>query len=119
MNPDLDSTVEAMRTAWDGLARDNAQYRIASEEKKWIESDFFASGERDVARQLDPVPSPFQILPLRRLEMNGVPIRKSAMLRVCQSVDLCMTEIRGPGSQYTWFAGRKLPGELNLNDGRR
>jgi SAM-dependent methyltransferase len=55
MKADIDATVVTMRDTWNYLANENAKYHIASEEQNWKESDFFSSGERDVARHLDPV----------------------------------------------------------------
>jgi SAM-dependent methyltransferase len=56
------SGLGAMRDTWNHLANENAMHHIASEQQNWTESDFFASGERDVARHLDPV--------LKRLHFN-------------------------------------------------
>jgi SAM-dependent methyltransferase len=47
--------VVAMRDSWNEMANENAMHHIASDEQNWTEGDFFASGERDAARHLDPV----------------------------------------------------------------
>lgn len=49
------SRTATMREAWNQMADENAMHHIASEERNWTLSDFFASGERDVTRYLDPV----------------------------------------------------------------
>jgi SAM-dependent methyltransferase len=57
------SVVVAMRDSWNHLALENAMHHIASGEQNWMEGDFFASGERDVARHLDPVLARFGFEP--------------------------------------------------------
>jgi len=47
--------IGSMRDNWNNLASENAMHHIASEETNWEERDFFASGERDITRHLDPV----------------------------------------------------------------
>ncbi len=49
------SAVVAMRNIWNHLANENAMHHIASEEQNWTESDFFAGGERDISRHVDPI----------------------------------------------------------------
>lgn len=55
--------VVPMRDTWNYLAHENAMHYIASEEQNWTESDFFASGERDTARHLDPILARFGFNP--------------------------------------------------------
>ncbi len=43
-----------MATQWNERAEENAYHYIASEKDVWHERDFFESGERDVARHVDP-----------------------------------------------------------------
>lgn len=47
--------ISHMRGEWDQRAEENAFYYIASGKTDWDEKDFLESGERDVARLLDPV----------------------------------------------------------------
>jgi SAM-dependent methyltransferase len=42
--------------------------------------------------------------------MAGVPIKRSELIRVCQSVRLETKEITGSRSQFMWFSGTKSPG---------
>ena len=51
--------------------------------------------------------------------MAGVPVKRSAILDVCQSVALDPKEIIGAGTQYMWFAGNKTLGETTAEDGER
>ena len=39
--------------------------------------------------------------------MGGVPIKRSAMLKVCESVGLKVEDLNGNYSQYAWYVGRK------------
>src|ERR1700722_5903473 len=48
------SVVKTMVEQWNERAAQDAYYFIASENREWREDDFLASGERDVARHLDP-----------------------------------------------------------------
>ena len=63
--------VTDMRDTWDRLASENAMHYIASGEEHWRERDFFASGESDLARHLDPV-----------LARHGFEARGKSMLEI-------------------------------------
>jgi ubiquinone/menaquinone biosynthesis C-methylase UbiE len=52
---DFTAGIDSMRDNWNNLANENSMHYIASEKDNWEERDFFASGERDIARHLDPV----------------------------------------------------------------
>jgi ubiquinone/menaquinone biosynthesis C-methylase UbiE len=41
-----------MRSDWEGRAKENAQYYVQNEKKKWEQRDFFRSGEINVANEV-------------------------------------------------------------------
>jgi SAM-dependent methyltransferase len=50
--PTTEEQLKKMREDWDQRARENARYYVATERKDWNDEDFFASGERNVAEQI-------------------------------------------------------------------
>jgi ubiquinone/menaquinone biosynthesis C-methylase UbiE len=44
--------LKKMRSDWNGRAKENAQYYVQNEKKKWDQRDFFRSGEINVANEV-------------------------------------------------------------------
>jgi ubiquinone/menaquinone biosynthesis C-methylase UbiE len=60
---DLNKAEETMRRDWDERARRDAFLYIASWRKDWDEASFFASGEEDYLRLVDPILQKLQFNP--------------------------------------------------------
>lgn len=54
VNSEPGAGVDAMRSEWNCLSRENAFHYIKSTKDHWVESEFLESGERDVAELVDP-----------------------------------------------------------------
>lgn len=48
----LQDQLEKMRRDWDDRARENARYYVNTEKADWTDEEFFASGERTVAEEI-------------------------------------------------------------------
>jgi SAM-dependent methyltransferase len=50
---DNNKILEKMRQDWDARARENARYYVATAKEDWTDDEFFASGERTVAEEIE------------------------------------------------------------------
>src|ERR1051325_9835804 len=49
---DLDKQLQKMQRDWDSRARENARFYVNTERRDWTDEDFFRSGERTVAEEI-------------------------------------------------------------------